>query len=137
MSLPDQITLSVDEDNDGGTTPNVNHVYDRAEVFDGRSQYYGANHSVVLNDTLTFSRSKPKVNGEYLGACKSTAKFTKTIEVDGQTTGVTLRKPIILECSFSIPAGADPAEIVLARQKMVTLLDTDAIMDPLNEQLIV
>jgi hypothetical protein len=49
------------------------------------------------------------------------------------TTSITA--PIITTISQSIPIGATPAEVLEERQKAIALLDSDTIMNRLNNDL--
>lgn len=132
---PNQITLAVDELNDTNT---VNHVYDRYEEYLNRSVYIeDSMHSMAARDSLALYRTFPKVNGNFKGVQKTSFKFTKDILVDGVDGVSSLTSPVILEVSFSLPVGCTPAVALIARQKAIALLDTDALMAPLNDQLVV
>lgn len=129
---PDEITLSVDEENDG--VGPVDHVYTRYEEFQNRSVYVGANHALDNKDTLTLYRTPPKPNGNFKGVAKTAYKFSKDYEVTGVDGVSTLVSPVIVEVSFSIPVGVSAANVLLERQRALALLDLDAVMTPLNVQ---
>lgn len=131
---PNTITLPVDETN---TNVVVNHVLSRFEEFQNRSTYIESNHSVAARDQLQFYRTFPKASGNFRGTSKCSVKFTKDLQVTGVDGVSSLTSPIIVEVSFSIPVGASTAEILLARQKAIALLDLDSVMTPFNEQLMV
>lgn len=131
----DTITLSVDEENDG--VGPVNHVFTRFEEYLNRSTYIGANHSIASKDTLGLYRTFPKASGNFRGVAKTAFKFSKDVSVTGADGVSQLAAPIIVDVSFSIPVGATHAQILIARQRALALLDLDAIMTPLNEQLMV
>lgn len=132
---PDVITLSVDEQNDGVGL--VNHVFTRYEEYQNRAVYIGANHTLATKDTLSLYRTFPKASGNFRGVGKTAAKFSQDVLVDGVDGVSQLTAPIIVDVSFSIPVGATPAQILIARQRALALLDLDAVMSPLNEQLMV
>lgn len=132
---PNEITLSVDEQNDG--VDPVNHVFSRFEQYQNRSTYVGPAHALTSRNTLGFYRTFPKPSGNFKGVAKTSLKFTKDLAVDGVDGVSTITSPIITEVSFSIPVGATAAEILIARQKLISLLDSDAVMAPLNESLMV
>lgn len=131
----DQITLSVDEQNDG--VGPVNHVFTRFEEYQNRSVYIGDSHSMAAKDTLGLYRTFPKPSGNFKGVAKTAVKFSKDVLVTGADGVSQLTAPIIVDISFAIPVGATHGDILVARQRALALLDLDAIMDPLNEQLMV
>lgn len=131
--LSNVITLTVDETNDGATTPDVDHEFTRFDTYNTRSVFHRDNHSVDMRDTLGFYRTVPKPNGIDRGNLKTSFKFTKDIQVTGKDGVSILTKPIIFELNATIPVGATSEEIMRERQKAVSLLDDDVIMCALNE----
>lgn len=132
--LSNVITLTVDETNDGATTPDVDHEFVRFDTFNTRSVFHHSTHAEDKRDMLGFYRTTPKPNGLDRGNIKTSFKFTKDVEVDGSDGVSTLTKPIIFEVNATVPLGADSAEILLERQKVVALMDDDVIMAALNEK---
>lgn len=132
---PNTITLSVDEENDG--VGPVDHVFTRFEEYQNRAVYIGSNHSMSTKDTMALYRTFPKPSGNFKGVTKTAFKFSKDLLVDGVDGVSQLTAPIIVDVSFSIPVGASHAQILIARQRALAMLDLDAIMTPLNEQLMV
>lgn len=132
---PNEITLSVDEENDG--VGPVNHVFTRFEEYQNRSVYIGANHTMSAKDTLGLYRTFPKPSGNFKGVAKTAFKFSKDVSVTGVDGVASLTAPIIVDVSFSIPVGATHAQILVARQRALALLDLDTLMTPLNEQMMV
>lgn len=132
---PNEVTLSVDEENDG--VGPVDHVFTRFEEFQNRAVYIGASHSISAKDTLSLYRTQPKSSGNFKGVAKTAVKFSKDLVVDGVDGVSQLTAPLIVDISFSIPVGATHAEILIARQRALALLDLDAVMTPLNEQLMI
>jgi hypothetical protein len=132
---PNEIDLQVDTLNDGGTI--VQETYTRFEEFLNRSKYVGDSHTMSSRDELTLYRTFPKQAGNFKGVGKSAAKFAIDVSVPGVDETTSLTAPIIMEISFSIPVGATPASILLARQRGLALLDLDSVMNPLNEKLMV
>jgi hypothetical protein len=130
--LDNVITLAVDELNDTNT---VDHVFNRYDEFQNRSVYSGENHQLTARDILTFYRTFQKVSGNFRGVAKSSAKFTQDFVVDGVDGVSQLTSPLIAEVNFSIPVGVTVADQLVMRQRIVTLLDTDAIMVALNNTL--
>lgn len=130
-----EITLTVDELNDGVTTADVDHVFTRFDEYQNRSVYNGSTHTFESRDQLGLYRTFPKPNANFKGVRKSTVKFTKDIVVTGVDGVSSITSPIITEISFSIPVGATDAQILIERQKALALLDLDAVMTPLNSLL--
>lgn len=128
------LTLAVDELNNSTTT---DHVFNRFEEYANRSVYIGENHQLSARDTLTLYRTFPKVNGNFKGTAKSALKFSTDKSVTGVDGLSSLTSPIISEVSFSVPVGVSLADMLIARQRLIALLDTDAFMDALMNQLMV
>jgi hypothetical protein len=131
---PNEITLAVDEANDETT---VDHVYTRFEDYLNRSVYICADHELSSKNTLTLYRTFPKINGNFKGVSKSTVKFSTDYLVDGVDGVSQLTAPVIVEIGFSLPVGITSAQALLARQKVIAMLDDDDIMAALNDQLMV
>lgn len=127
------LTLAVDVANSGSTT---NETYTRYEEYQNRAVYIGANHTPDNRDTLSIYRTFPTKSGNFKGTGKTAVKFTKDTEV-AAVDSTTITAPIILELSMSVPVGTDVAELVHARQRLLTLLDTDAFMNSLSVQLMI
>lgn len=132
---PNQITLSVDEQNDG--IDPVNHVFTRFEEFQNRATYIGPGHSMAARNTLGIYRTFPKIAGNFRGVSKSAVKFSQDMAVTGVDGVSTLTAPMIAELSFSFPVGVSAANQKAFRQKVLALLDLDTVMEPLNDQLMV
>jgi hypothetical protein len=132
--LNDTITLSVDELND---TNEVDHAFSRFEEFQNRSVYTGENHQLSAQDKMTFYRTFPKQSGNFAGTAKSACKFSKDYPVTGVDGLATLTSPMIIEVSFSVPVGITVADQLIGRQRVIALLDDDAVMVPLMNQLMV
>lgn len=132
---PDQITLSVDEENDG--VGPVDHVYSRFESHLNRSVYVGPGHAISSKNTLSLYRTAPKPSGNFRGVAKTAVKFSEDLLVDGVDGVAQITAPIIIDVSFSIPVGATHAAILKARQRALSLLDYDTVMTPLNETLMI
>jgi len=127
---PNTITLAVDTANSGSTT---NKAYDRHEELVNRTTYSGPDHSFSTVNTMQLYRTNPVRSGSFLGAAKTSVKFTKAVTVasaEGEDTSF----PLIGEVSFSIPVGTDVAIVKELRQTILALLDRDDIMDPLHNQ---
>lgn len=108
----DLITLPVDiSDNN---TP-VDMVYSRQEAHLNRTVYIGPNHQPDMRELLTFYRSPIKSTSTFKGVMRTSFKFTKDVEVLNPV-GETIVSPIIIECSFSVPVGANEADRLEATQ---------------------
>jgi hypothetical protein len=128
------ITLSVDEDNDGATTADADYEYRNLNRHLFRSDYiHTSDHAVDSRDTLNFYATPAKPTASFKGVQRSSFKFSKDIIVLGPDGVSNVTAPVIVECKFSIPVGATNAQILIERQKALSLLDSDAIMDNLNE----
>lgn len=130
--LSDTITLPVDLLNNGTPT---NQVFTRADEFQNRSVYEGPSHSLISKDTLTFYRTKPTKSGNFNGTAKSALKFSTDTSVPAVNTADTIVAPMIGEVSFSLPVGCTAAQAKVLRQRMVAILDSDAVMVQLTELL--
>lgn len=131
---PNTLTLAVDVLNNG--TP-VNSTFTRFEEFQNRSVYVESTHSMAQRSTLSLYRTFPKQSGNFRGVSKSSIKFSRDFTVTGVDGSSTIMSPFIAEVSFSIPLGVTDAEILEMRQRIITLLDTDNIMTPLNSMLMI
>lgn len=129
------LTLSVDVDNDGVGL--ASEVYTRYEEYQNRASYIGADHLPDARNTLAFYRTFPTKSGNFKGTAKSSVKFTQDVEVAGVDSSTTITAPIILDLSFSVPVGASATDLKHIRQRLLALIDTDALMDSLNIQLMV
>jgi hypothetical protein len=133
MSQDNVITLSVDEANDANV---ADYEYRRLNDHLFRSDYiHSSNHAVDSRDTLNFYATPAKPAGNFRGVQRSSYKFTTDIVVSGVDGVAEITSPIITEVKQSIPVGATNAQILLERQKALAMIDTDAIMDNLNELL--
>lgn len=130
--LDNEITLSVDETNDGVTTADVDHVYRRYdESSSTRTTYiHSTNHAIGSRSQLQFYRTQPTVNGNFNGSRKASFKFTDDKVVAG-SDGTDITAPLIIEVKLSSPVGVSDADLMVARQKALALLDDDSIMVPL------
>lgn len=127
---PDEITLTVDTQNDG--VDPEDQVFSRFDVYQNRSVYIGEEHTQAARDTLSFYRTFPKPTSTFKGVGKTTAKFSKDVVVKGVDGVSDITAPIIVEISFSIPVGSADALVLEMRQRAVAVLDDDDIMDELN-----
>lgn len=127
---PNTVTLAVDILNTDVTT---NQVYTRIEELVNRSTYGGPGHSFSSTNSLQLYRTNPVRSGSFLGAAKTSVKFTESVTVPS-AEGEDTTYPLIVEVSFSVPVGTTSAKVLELRQRVIALLDDDAIMDPLNNQ---
>lgn len=132
--LLDTLTLNVDVLNNGTVVP---HVISRYEETQNRSVYVSTTHTPALRDQLAFFRSLPTRAGNFKGVQKTSFKFTKDITVPGVDATTNVSSALIVEVSFSVPAGLSSDVVKTARQKVIALLDDDSVMDKLNIQLMV
>lgn len=135
--LSNTITLAVDDNNDGGATPTIEHIYSRFDEYQNRSEYIHANHTVATRDKLGFYRTFPKTNGNFRGTQKCAVKLTKDYSVDGVDAETTLVRPAIGEIGFSFPVGLTPAQTLEFRMRLVAVILDDSVMGPLTDQLMI
>lgn len=121
------ITLPVDLLNTGSTT---NELFTRHEETINRSTYRGPDHTVASPNTLQLYRTLPKRSGDYLGSAKVSVKLTAARTVTS-ASGLDIQAPDIAEVSFSIPVGVTAAQMKAVRQRLIAVLDMDAVMDTL------
>lgn len=129
--LDNIITLPVDELHN---STDVDCAYKRHVESTNRTVYISPDHTLVLPDLLTFFRTDVKKSGNFMGVAKTAAKFSQMILVPGVDSTTSISAPIIMEMSYSIPVGATPEQVLLARQRMVALNDLDIVMDELNNR---
>jgi hypothetical protein len=90
-----------------------------------------SDHDPAARNLLGLYRTAPKVNGNFKGVLKTSAKFTRDYTVAGVDSS-DLVSPAIVEVNFSFPVGFAAADFVEIRQTLLALLDNDTIMDNLN-----
>lgn len=127
------ITLTVDTENDG-VNP-ATQVLTRAEETVNRTTYEFATHSLVAKDIVQFYRTYPKRSGNSRGNAKCAIKVTTDVSVDNADGSGEIVLPLIGEVSFSIPVGVTPAQTMVLRQRLVSLLDDDDVSGVLNDSL--
>jgi len=132
---PDSITLSVNADNDDGTTPDVDIVYSRYDEYQNRSVYIAADHSLSVRNTMGFYRTFPKPSGNFLGVAKSAIKFTQDYVVPGADSTTTITAPGLAEVNFSLPVGITPAQTLALAMRVAAAIVQSAILAPLTDQL--
>lgn len=131
---PNVLSINVDYLNNGTTTP---ETFDRYEEYLNRSAYIGLNHTPDSRNTIGLYRSFPTKSGNFKGVSKSSVKLTKDVQVTGVDGVALLTSPIIVEVNFSVPVGVTAAELKKVRQRMISILDSDTVMDSLSIQLMV
>lgn len=131
---PNTITLAVDELNNGTT---IDRLYTRFEELTDRSTYVGPLHTVSMRDMFSLYRRFPKQSGNFRGVIRPSIKFTQDYDVLGVDGMSVLTSPYILEVSESIPVGVATADVLIMRQRAMALLDSDAIMNPFHEALMI
>lgn len=129
---PNTIVLPVDYLNTGVTT---DETYRRIEEFQNRALYAGPSHTLLQRDTLALYRTANKRSGNFHGVAKVAGKFTLDVEVPGVDSTTTVTAPAIGEVNFAIPVGVSSADKLKIRQRILALIDMDAIMNPLMDHL--
>lgn len=130
--LDNTITLAVDKLNSGAIT---NVAFSRQEEFQNRAKYISPAHTLAKRDTLDFYRTFPSKTKDFNGVAKSGFKFTVDTEVPGVDPATSRIAPQIAEVSFSLPIGFTTAQLVELRQRIIAVLDNDALMLRINERL--
>jgi len=131
MSLTSPITLNVNEDNDDGTTAEVERVYSRQEIYNGRSVYTTDASSPLAREILGFYATPAKPSGNILGTSKASFKITRDVEVPGADGVANYTRPNIWEVVNSRPAGANEAFCKADRMALVAILMDDVLCDQL------
>lgn len=128
---PDQISINVDVANDDNI---VQQTYNRVTSPGTSTSLYRMEGSDLVNkDELRFTGSLPKRNGNFQGVIRSGVRLSKDQEVPGVDTTTSIDSLVVMALDCSIPVGTPTATIVELRQRMHALIDSDAIMQPLNE----
>ena len=130
--LDNTITLAVDKLNTGALT---NVVFSRQEEYQNRAKYISPAHTLAMRDTLDFYRTFPTKTKDFNGVAKSGFKFTVDTVVPGVDASTTRIAPQIAEVSFSLPIGFTTAHLIELRQRIIAVLDNDALMVRINERL--
>lgn len=135
--LANSFTLSVNTDNDDGTTAEVEYVFNRYDdQSPNRSEYIeDTDHSLSLRDKIGFYRTFPKPSGNFPGTAKCAAKVTKDFVVPGMDSSTSITVPAIIDVGFSFPIGMTEEQRTALRMRVVALLSSDTIMLPLTGQL--
>jgi hypothetical protein len=132
--LDNTIVLSVNEDNDDGTTPAVDITYSRQVEAENRSEYVASDHTSLTRNKLGFYRTFPKKNGNYRGSEKVSAKFTEDKEVPSIVVDEDISSPFILEVNSSCPVGVTDADKLAMRMRMAAWLMSDEATSWHNQQ---
>jgi hypothetical protein len=125
--IDNDITLPVDLINDGNFT---DYDYERSSTYENRSTFQGEDHDPQSRDLLQFYRTAAKPTPTFRGVQKSAVKFTMDKTVTAPN-GDPIVAPVIIEVSFSVPIGVSIADEIIARQRVIALLDQDDIMNDL------
>lgn len=131
--LDNTITLPVDLLNNGTTTDEEYTRYDDSTP--NRSTYVAETHSVASRNTMTFYRTQPKRAGNFKGVARSAVKISEDFEVPGVDPATTVTAPAIIDIAFNYPVGVTAAQKRARRQRVIALLDDDALMDRLDDKL--
>lgn len=130
--LDNVVTLAVDHDRDATPT---DEAFVRFEEHLNRSLYTGADHSVESRNTLTLTRSIPKVSGNFRGVKKTSLKFTQDKVIAGVDATTTVVAPLILSVAISVPVGSTAADCMHLRERVRAVLDDQDVMTRLTESL--
>lgn len=124
------IVLSVDTANSGSTT---NETFVVTDPSGGRSSYILDGTDLGDREELVLFGTRPKRAGNFRGVIRSGVKFTKAVSVPGVDATDSIDSDIILNLSASVPVGASETDLVHLRQRLVAILDDDAIMEKVME----
>jgi len=132
-----ELTISVNVDNDDGTTALVDKLFTRFDEFQNRSEYIAATHTLGMRDKLGLYRTFPKESGNFKGVAKSAIKVTRDYEVPGKDSTTTVVAPSIVNVEYNNPVGMTPAQTLEMRMTAIAIQLDDVIMIALNDQLMV
>lgn len=130
--LDTQLTLPVDVLNNGTL---VNKIYNRYESIPNRTVYTGPGHTLLKKDTITFYKTSPKRAGNFNGVARTAIKVTQDETIPGYDATTSISSPLIFDLSFGIPVGVTTPTIKEVRQRVIAILDNDALMARLMEGL--
>lgn len=125
------IILNVDTANNGTTTE---ETFSLVRPEEGKATYMLDGSALADKEQLTLFASLPKRSGNFLGVVRSSVKATKAISVPSTVSGEDLTSEIIAQVNFSVPEGTTLADLVHIRQRLVAMLDSDALMLELNQR---
>jgi hypothetical protein len=121
MTLANSITLSVNDDGDDGTTPEVDEVYTNLRRTDFRGDYIGENHNSLSRDMMTTYYTPPKPTSIFNGVDKAAVKFTEDVTVENPS-GDDTRASGIIQTNVSFPVGMTQAEKTHLVQRMAAFI---------------
>lgn len=133
MSLDSPFTLSVNTDNDDGTTAAVDKTFTHYSTNGDKSTYISDSHEVDARDVLNFFRTPPKSNGYTRGVARSSFKLTKDVSVPGVDQSINIVQPSIVEVKFNFPLGMTDAQRTEHRMVAATLILNNVIMKNLHD----
>jgi len=116
------------------TTPSY-QTYNRFSESLNRTDYHRDDHTVSLRKTLQVYRTPGKRNGESLGIQKSAIKLTWDVAVPNASGTGNITLPFIAEVSFANPVGVSAANSLNFRRRLLSLLNTEALITKLVDSL--
>lgn len=126
MSLPNTLTVYIDNENDGSPIPVIISEIERAA---DRSRYKFPTHSLIARDYVDFYRTLNKKTGNFNGVAKSAIKVTRDVSVPGVDTTTTLVAPQIAHVTFANPVGVTPAQELEVAMRLVGCI-IDSVIRP-------
>lgn len=131
MSQNDTITLAVDIANTGTTT---NESYTSYNNTGSIHTYIGPDHAPDFQNTLKLYRTEPSASGAFKGYLDSKISFGQDFTVSA-VDGTNIVRMGFASLQIRVPVGVTEAQILHLRQRVLAILDTDAIMGKLNYKL--
>lgn len=131
MSQNDTITLAVDIANTGTTT---NEAYTSYNNTGSIHTYIGPDHAPDLQNTLKLYRTEPSASGAFKGYLDSKVSFGQDFTVSA-VDGTNIVRMGFASLQIRVPVGVTEAQILHLRQRVLAILDADAIMGKLNYKL--
>lgn len=131
MPISSSITLSVDTTNDNTPEEQVLTLFDGTT---GRKEFHFPGHAFTSREQVVFTRALPKPNGNFAGTRKTSFKITDDEIVDGLDPATDIKAPGIMEVNCSLPVGISSAVAKLMRQRVIAILDNDALMESFQER---
>jgi hypothetical protein len=119
----DTWTLSYDPENDASSISAAFTKFDQTSTL---SIYTGPNHTFLQRETLSFQRTLPRKEGDFLGFKRSSIKTTVDVDCVNDA-GEVSKVPVIITTKAAVPVGAVDAQALAALQLHRGVVADDAI----------
>lgn len=135
--MSDQLTLSINHDNDDGSTAELEKAYDLYENTEvhNRAVYTSSSHTPSARDQIALYRTPAKPAGNFAGQRKSAIRLTRDFSVSTLDATGTVKAPAIIGSNFSFPEGMTDAEELELRMTHIAMLQEEAVMYALTRNL--